>query len=187
MKKALDPGTDSTVHTVDVSPITGKALRSGELATLAGISTDTLRHYERMGVLPVPQRSNGNYRLYPGHALDRVHLIRRSLSVGFSLAELAKIFKARDQGRPPCRQVRALMANKLSLLEQEIAQLLDMRDHLRTVLQDWDERLDRTPDGQPAKLLDHLALPTTTKGNTHEKLPRTRLVRSSNGLPSPAR
>lgn len=178
---------DSTVHTVDVVPTTGKALRSGELAALAGISTDTLRHYERMGVLPVPQRSNGNYRLYPARALDRVRLIRRSLSVGFSLAELAKILKAREQGRPPCRQVRALMADKLAQLEQEIEQLVAMRDHLSDVLRDWDERLDRTPDGQAAKLLENLSLPATTKGKTNETLPRTRLVRRSNGLPSPAR
>ncbi len=178
---------DSTVHTVDVVPTAGKALRSGELAALAGISTDTLRHYERMGVLPFPRRSEGNYRLYPAHAVDRVRLIRRSLSVGFSLAELAKILKARDQGRPPCRQVRALMADKLTQLEQEIAQLLAMRDHLRTVLHDWDERLDQTPDGQAAKLLENLSLPATPKGKNNETLPRTRLVRRSNGLPSPAR
>jgi len=99
---------DSTVHTVDVVIATDKALRSGELAALAGISTDTLRHYERMGVLPTPRRSDGNYRLYPAHALERVRLIRQALTVGFSLAELAKILKARDQDRPPCRQVRAL-------------------------------------------------------------------------------
>jgi DNA-binding transcriptional MerR regulator len=110
LKKLLDPGMDSTVHTVDVVIATDKALRSGELAALAGISTDTLRHYERMGVLPTPQRSDGNYRLYPAHALERVRLIRQTLTVGFSLAELAKILKARDQDRPPCRQVRALMA-----------------------------------------------------------------------------
>ncbi len=178
---------DSTVHTVDVVLATGKALRSGELAALAGISTDTLRHYERMGLLSAPQRSEGNYRIYPPHALDRVHLIRRSLSVGFSLAELAKILKARDQGHPPCRQVRRMMADKLSRLDTEITELLAMRDHLRNVLRDWDERLDRTPDGQPAKLLETLSRPATPKGKTNETLSRTRFVRGSNGLPRPAR
>ena len=178
---------DSTVHTVDVVLTTGKTVRSGELAALAGISTDTLRHYERMGVLPVPQRSQGNYRLYPSHALDRVRLIRRSLSVGLSLAELAKILKARDQGRAPCRQVRGMMADKLSRLDTEITELLAMRDHLRNVLRDWDERLERTPDGQPAKLLETLALPAPPKGKNNETLSRTRFVRGSNGLPRPAR
>jgi DNA-binding transcriptional MerR regulator len=168
-------------------PATGKALRSGELAALSGISTDTLRHYERIGVLPVPRRSDGNYRLYPAHALDRVRLIRRSLAAGFSLAKLARILKARDQGRPPCRQVRALMADKLSQLEREIADLLAMRDHLRTVLRDWDERLEQTPDGQPAKLLETLSIPTTPKGKSHETLSRTRFVRGSNALPGSAR
>jgi DNA-binding transcriptional MerR regulator len=172
---------------VDVALATGKPLRSGELASLAGISTDTLRHYERMGVLPAPRRSDGNYRLYPSHALDRVRLIRHSLAAGFSLAELAAILKARDQGRPPCRQVRALMANKLSQLDTEITELLAMRDHLRAVLRDWDERLDRTPDGQPAKLLETLSVPVTPKGKTNETPSRTRFVRRGNGLPGPAR
>ena len=178
---------DSTVHTVDVALATDKPLRSGELAALAGISTDTLRHYERMGVLPAPQRSEGNYRIYPSHALDRVRLIRRSLSVGFSLAELAKILKARDQGRPPCRQVRGMMAEKLSRLENEITELLAMRDHLRNVLRDWDERLDQTPDGHAAKLLESLSAPSTSKGKNNETVSRTRFVRRSNGLPRPAR
>jgi hypothetical protein len=109
------------------------------------------------------------------------------LSVGFSLAELAKILKARDQGRPPCRQVRGMMADKLSQLETEITELLAMRDHLRNVLQDWDERLDQTPDGQPAKLLETLSLPAPPKGKTNETVSRTRFVRRSNGLPRPAR
>ena len=66
-------------------------LRSGELARLAGISADTLRHYERMKVLAAPRRSAGNYRHYPPEALDRVRLIRRALAVGFSLPELARL------------------------------------------------------------------------------------------------
>jgi DNA-binding transcriptional MerR regulator len=65
-------------------------LRSGKLAELAGVSPDTLRHYERMKLLPVPRRSSGNYRLYPPEALDRVRLIRHALVVGFTLPELAR-------------------------------------------------------------------------------------------------
>ena len=76
-------------------------LRSGELAALAGISPDTLRHYERMKLLATPRRSAGNYRLYPREALERVRLIRHALAVGFSLPELAKILKVRDAGGAP--------------------------------------------------------------------------------------
>jgi MerR family transcriptional regulator, copper efflux regulator len=134
-------------------------LQSGELARLAEVSTDTLRHYERMKLLAVPRRSSGNYRLYPAVALDRVRLIRRALAVGFSLPELAKILKVRDDGGAPCRQVKGLLEEKLTHLDDQIADLVAMRGHLRAVLKDWDERLKGTPDGKPARLLETLTAP----------------------------
>ena len=81
-------------------------LRSGELASLSGISADTLRHYEPMKLLATPRRSSGNYRLYPSEALDRVRLIQRALAVGFSLSELSEILAVRDGGGSPCRKVK---------------------------------------------------------------------------------
>jgi DNA-binding transcriptional MerR regulator len=126
------------------------------LARLAGISPDTLRHYERMEVLPRPQRSDGNYRLYPPNALDRLQLIRRALAAGFSLPELARIFKIRDQGGAPCRQVKRLLEEKLERVDEQISDLITMRDHLRATLADWDARLAKTPDGAQARLLESL-------------------------------
>jgi len=134
-------------------------LRSGELAALAGISPDTLRHYERMKLLATPRRSAANYRLYPREALDRVRLIRRALAVGFSLPELAKILKVRDAGGAPCRQVKRLLEEKLLTMDEQIGDLVAMRKHLRTVLADWDERITRTSNGKPARLLETLVVP----------------------------
>ena len=134
-------------------------LRSGELAELTGISPDTLRHYERIKLLAVPRRSSGNYRLYPPEAVQRVRLIRHALAVGFSLQELAKILKVRDKAGAPCRQVQQLLEEKLGKMNEQIADLTAMRDHLRTILADWDERLAHTPEGKPAKLLETLVLP----------------------------
>lgn len=134
----------------------GRELLSGELARLAGVSADTLRHYERVGVLPRPPRTQSGYRRYPVSAVDRVRLIRRALAIGFSLDELRRILQSRDRGGAPCQGVRALAASKLSQLEQRIAELEDLRDQLRSLLIDWDVRLARTPDGQPARLLESL-------------------------------
>jgi DNA-binding transcriptional MerR regulator len=131
-------------------------LRSGELARLVGISTDTLRHYERLKVLPVPRRSPGNYRLYPPEAVDRLRLIRRALAVGFSLAELARILKVRDEGGAPCRQVKRLLEEKLIRLDEQISDLAAMRNQLRATLADWENRLSQTPEGRPARLLESL-------------------------------
>ena len=77
------------------------AIASGELARLAGVSPDTLRHYERVGVLPKPARSENNYRVYPEAALPRVLMVRRALAFGFSLPELAIVLKERESGTPP--------------------------------------------------------------------------------------
>ena len=134
-------------------------LRSGELAALGGISPDTLRHYERMKLLPVPPRSSGNYRLYPPEAVERVRLIRHALAVGFSLPELAKILKVRDKDGAPCREVKRLLDEKLQAMEEQIRDLVAMRDHLRTILTDWDERLTQTPEGKPARLLQNIVVP----------------------------
>jgi len=131
-------------------------LRSGELAEAAGVSTDTLRHYERMGLLAKPRRSEGNYRMYPPESVARVQLVRQALAIGFSLPELTKILKVRDAGGAPCKQVRALAEEKLARIEQELVDLAAVRDHLRVLLRTWDERLESTPDGRPARLLESL-------------------------------
>jgi len=150
-------------------------LRSGEVAQLTGVSPDTLRHYERLRLLAVPRRSEGNYRMYPPDSLDRVRLIRRALAVGFSLSELARILKVRDANGAPCRQARRLLEEKLSQVEQQITDLATMRDHLRIVLKDWDHRLSATPDGKQARLLE-----TLTKEQSNDKTSRTRTLGGRN-------
>ena len=135
----------------------GRALRSGELARLAGVSTDTLRHYERKGVLARPRRSPSGYRLYTHAAVERVLLVRRALGVGFSLDELARVLSVRDRGAAPCREVRALAAAKLAEVEERLAQLIELREQLRSILKEWDVRLSRTSKGARAGLLESLA------------------------------
>ena len=131
-------------------------LNSGELAKAAGVSTDTLRHYERKGVLMRPQRGRNGYRQYPASALDRVRLVRRALTVGFTLDELAGILRVHDGGGAPCHEVRALAASKLAQVETQLSDLTALRDELRTTLKDWDGRLKRRPIGARAHLLESL-------------------------------
>ena len=130
--------------------------RSGELAELAGVSTDTLRHYERKGVLARPLRKANDYRQYPATALQRVRLIRRALAVGFTLDELAAVLGVRDRGGAPCAEVRTLAAAKLLDLETRLREVVDLRDELRTVLKDWDSRLRGRAQGQRVHLLESL-------------------------------
>jgi DNA-binding transcriptional MerR regulator len=155
----LDPGTGSSPYTSPVKPNTSTrtAMHSGELARLAGVSTDTLRYYERRRLLPSAPRSASGYRLFPPEALARVRLIRAALSIGFSVEELAAIFCERDRGGAPCKRVRALAAEKLAALEAQLRHLRSWRRELRTTLAEWDRLLRKTPQGQRAGLLEAFA------------------------------
>lgn len=132
-------------------------MQSGELARLAGLSSDTLRHYERLGLLPKPPRTSGGYRDYPSHTLERVRLIRRAVSVGFSLPELTSILKVRDQGGVPCHRVRAIAESKLTQVKEKIRELVVMRKQLEQILEKWDAKLARAREGEQARLLETLA------------------------------
>ena len=134
-----------------------KTLSPSELARLTGVSTDTLRHYERKRVLGRPARSQSGYRRYPSQAVERVRLVRRALAIGFTLDELAGVLSERDRGRAPCRNVRALVAERLAELETRLRDLTELRDDLRALLGEWDLRLARIPIGVQARLLDLLA------------------------------
>ena len=132
------------------------SLTAGQLSRLTGVSTDSLRHYERIGVLPKPRRTTAGYRQYPPDAAKRVRMIRRALAMGFTLRELARILRVREKGGAPCREVRALAAAKLVDLDRQLAELVSLREHLARLLGDWDERLDRTTPGGRAGLLESL-------------------------------
>jgi len=127
---------------------------SGELARLVGVSTDTLRYYERRHLLPAAPRSASGYRLFPPEALARVQLIRGALSLGFSVRELAAIFSERDRGGTPCGRARTLAAGKLAALEAQLKDLKSWRCLLKTTLAEWDRLLRKTPRGQRAGLLE---------------------------------
>lgn len=156
---SLDPGTCSTLYNLCV--VDGlneiRFLRSAEVARLTGVSTDTLRHYERKGLIARPRRSANGYREYPPATVDRVLLVQRAIAVGFTINELAKILKQRDKGGAPCRGVRALAEAKLAGIEKQLQELTTLHAELQTILRDWDARLANTSDGARAGLLESLA------------------------------
>jgi len=99
---------------------TNEPMHSSELARLVGVSTDTLRYYERLGLLPAAPRSTSGYRLFPAQALHRVRLIRGALAIGFSIRELSEIFAERDRGAAPCQRVLMLAREKLATVEASL-------------------------------------------------------------------
>jgi DNA-binding transcriptional MerR regulator len=131
-------------------------LRSGALAKAVGVSPDTIRYYERIGVLPAASRTDSGYRLYPASAVDRVRLVQRALCIGFTLTELAEILKVRDAGGTPCQRVYQLARKKLNGIAADIKALKRTERYLKEVLSDWEDRIQRAGRGQKSHLLHSL-------------------------------
>ena len=134
-----------------------KALHSGSLAKTTGVSSDTIRHYERIGVLPPASRTASGYRVYPASAVARVLVVQRALRIGFTLAELAEVLKARDAGGSPCRRVYQLAQEKLTGIEADIEALKRTRRYVKKVLADWEQRTQTAGPGQKSHLLYSLS------------------------------
>jgi len=136
-----------------------RPLYCGEVARLCGVSPDTVRFYERRHLLPPAARTSAGYRVFPSDSVARMRTIRVGLSVGFSVSELADIFRERNAGGAPCHRVRKLAAEKLRHLEAKLRDLQTWRRELRSALATWDRLLAKTPRGKQARLLETLTHP----------------------------
>jgi MerR family transcriptional regulator, copper efflux regulator len=148
------------------------SLRSGELALLTGVSADTLRHYEKLGILPTSQRTNSGYRLFTPSSVERVQLAQRALQLGFSLAELAEILRTRDNGGVPCHRVLKLTEEKLRLLGQQLRELRRMQAAMQSLVRAWRKKLNQTPPGSKAMLLHSLLERPTRKSRNLKRRSR---------------
>lgn len=184
MRLTLECIPGSILLLVETAMNPKRPLRSGDLSRAAGVSTDTLRHYEKLGILKKPPRTQGGYRVYPPESVDRVLLIRNSLDSGFTLKELTVILQLRDSGSAPCRHVRELAHGKVRQLDIQIEHLTQLRDSLRTAVQEWDRRLEKTPPCDRANLLESLSPirrqhNVCAKGDTDEDTRAYRVLRNS--------
>jgi len=151
-----------------------KGLRSGTLAKAAEVSPDTIRHYEKIGVLPQASRTESGYRVYPASAVERVLVVQRALRIGFTLAELSEVLKARDSGKTPCKQVYALAVKKVNGIAADIKSLTTMHRYLKRVLSDWEQRIDTASPGQKSHLLYSLTEAVKDAGDRSNKVRRKR-------------
>jgi MerR family mercuric resistance operon transcriptional regulator len=111
-------------------------LRSGEVAAAAGVNTETLRYYERRGLLAAPERTLGGHRLYPPEAVTLLRIIKAAQRLGFTLDEVADLLdtRARGHGGRHGTGLRAEAAAKLAEVERKIAGLRAVADTLRAAL-----------------------------------------------------
>ncbi|MGB0955884.1 MAG: MerR family transcriptional regulator [Panacagrimonas sp.] len=102
------------------------SLTVGKVAKASGLNIETIRYYERDGLLPPPLRSAAGYRLYQSDTLDRLQFIRRAKHLGFSLREIRDLLSLQDQAGSKS-QARKLAAGKLKLVNEKIRDLQGIR------------------------------------------------------------
>jgi Hg(II)-responsive transcriptional regulator len=109
-------------------------MRTGQLAENAGVNIETLRYYERRGILLAPVRSESGYRSYPPESVDAVRFIKRAQEMGFSLAETQSLLELAHGGPRSCDRAREMAEQKLAQLEEKIASLRAMHGSLQSLV-----------------------------------------------------
>ena len=102
----------------------------GKVAKQARMTPETIRFYEREGLLAEPQRSHTGYRLYTPAVMSRLHFIKKTRYLGLSLEEIKEIFSMARRSQAPCCRVRELLAGKLTELEEKISEFKRLRDEV---------------------------------------------------------
>ena len=116
-------------------PSTDTSLVIGELADQTGTTPETIRYYERVGVLAEPERSGaGRYRRYGPADVERLSFVRRARELGFSLDEVRDLLGLADQPQRSCGEVDALARAHLAAVDEKLAQLTALRGELERVI-----------------------------------------------------
>ena len=130
----------------------------GDAARASGVSAKMIRHYESLGLVDPPARTDAGYRVYGDREVHLLRFIRHSRDLGFSLAQIQALLGLWQDRARPSREVRALAQNHLAELDAKLAELQAMRATLAELIAccHGDER----PDGP---ILDTLAAPVTKR------------------------
>jgi len=108
-----------------------KSMHIGRLAARSNVSVDTVRYYERAGLLPQPDRTLSGYRAYPDSSLARLQFIRRAKDLGFTLEEIRELLTVSDARETDVATVRGLASRRLADVERRLAELGRLRDGLK--------------------------------------------------------
>jgi DNA-binding transcriptional MerR regulator len=105
------------------------------LARKAGLSPDTLRYYQRIGLLPPPPRTEAGYRLFDDDSLDRLSFIKTAQSLGLRLKDIGQLLEVMDKGLCPCGHTEQLLQARMAEVDREIERLTTLREAMATTLE----------------------------------------------------
>lgn len=111
----------------------GGLLTRGELAARIGCNIETIRYYEKAGLLPPPPRSQSGHRLYGQDLVKRLNFVRRSRDLGFTLEEIRQLLRLVDGGKYTCAQVEALALEHVQEIRRKISDLRKLKSVLETM------------------------------------------------------
>lgn len=134
--------------------VTTTGLRVAELAEAVGVRPDTIRYYERAGLLAPPPRTPAGYRHYPVEAIDRLRFIQGCQRLGLRLREIAELLEVRDTGVCPCEPAEHLLRRHIDELDTEILRLTTLRTEMVRMVA-------TLPNGECAELSPGMWCPVT--------------------------
>lgn len=109
-------------------------MKIGELAKATSTNIETVRYYERIGLLAPPARTSANYRSYGNSHLARLSFIRRARGLGFALEAVRELLRLADEPDQPCAQIDAIASGKIREIDAKIADLRRLRKELSRVV-----------------------------------------------------
>lgn len=109
-------------------------MKIGELARITGVKAETIRFYERIGLLPAPDRTDGNYRDFGAGDRDRIAFVRHARSLGFEIADVRSFLSLADLSEMNCGEVERTATGHLEAVEHKIALLDRLRSELRRMI-----------------------------------------------------
>jgi len=119
---------------VAVSP---SLLKIGELSAKSGVSIQTIRYYEELGLLQSSDRTAGNYRLFAPQTVQRLAFIKRLQTLGLSLNSIKECLAIHDQGDLPCPIIEQQLQHQVREIERKIQELSQLRHDLLSALDHW--------------------------------------------------
>ena len=114
-------------------------MRSSEVATKAQVNVQTLRYYERRGLLAEPQRTSSGYRVYTPDAVQVVRFVKRAQQLGFTLDDIEDLLHLADGGPDSCQEAKAMARSRIADLQRRIEELAGMRDALARLVDTCDQ------------------------------------------------
>jgi MerR family transcriptional regulator, mercuric resistance operon regulatory protein len=127
-------------------------LRVGELADKCNVNKETIRYYERMGLLPEPSRSKSGYRLYSHETVERLKFIKRMQELGFTLSEIDKLLGVVDPDEAKCKDMYDFTVSKLEDIQEKITDL----KRIEKMLIDLKERCPENKDIYDCPIIESL-------------------------------